>query len=33
MRIAHANVDMGSLESELADRVVDNMPYPAVIIS
>ena len=33
MRIAHANMDMGSLESELADRVVDNMPYPAVIIS
>ena len=33
MRIANANMDMGSFESEVADRVVNNMPYPAAIIS
>ena len=27
MRIANANMSMGSFESELADRVVNNMPY------
>ena len=32
MRVADVNMGMGSFDSEVADRVVNNMPYPTLII-